>query len=779
MPYTNIKKEDLITILPEQFELFRDFKSEFIREIVNASSFTTFEGKETIMGVSREGSALGLLLDGEAEAVHYSDSGEQHRVGLFKKGDYFGEISLMTGGKTIVSVVGVTRCTVLMIPAPLFPRILSNSPRALMLLSRSLSERSRQWAFEPKSDPLSDHSTHAGIDKESLGKKPEIILIINCGSASVKYRIYNTADSAGNVTGRISNVGFGKMTLTQQSLKGTVTQILKEGSYADAIEAMAHALCSGNDAPLAGPSEITLIGHRVVHGGHIYTESAVITDEVIRNIESLSDFAPQHNPVNCTGIKTAMKLFPQSVQVAVFDTAFHHTLPTYAYLYGLPYEYYKTKHIRKYGFHGMSHLYVGLKAAEFTKKSFKELEIISCHLGNGASMCAIDHGRSVDSSMGMTPTEGLIMGTRSGSLDPAILIYLMKKENMSADALNNLINRESGFLGISGISHEMHVIEQAADEGNHRALLAFKTFCYQIRKNIGAFMAAMQGLDIIIFTGGIGVGSAGVRSLSCQGLSYMGVRINEEKNHAASQCTEVTEISEADSKVRVLVVPNHEELMIARETVRAVARAEASGIVRKKSAKPVPVEISAHHVHLSQKDADVLFGIGHVFTQDIPLSQPGQYACKETVNLIGPRGRVDRVRVLGPVRKESQVEISMTEQYKLGIHPPIRESGDLDNSPGITLEGPGGTVHIPKGVICAQRHIHMSTDEAAEFGLRDHYIVRVQIDGDRELVFGDVVVRVNSEYRLAMHIDTDEANAGHIGKGATGRIIAIQNRGNL
>jgi acetate kinase len=499
-------------------------------------------------------------------------------------------------------------------------------------------------------------------------------------------------------------------------------------------------------------------------------------EDVIKEIEGAAKFAPLHNPINLVGIREAQRLFPQVPQVAVFDTAFHQTLPAYAYLYGLPYEYFEQKRIRRYGFHGMSHAYVSLKTAEFLKRSYNELETIVCHLGNGASICAVNHGRSVDTSMGLTPAEGLIMGTRCGDIDPAIIIHLMRSEGLDPDGLHRVINVEGGLKGLSGVSNDMREIEEAAAAGHHRALLAFKTFCYRVRKYIGAYVAAMGGLDALAFTGGIGQGSPGVRSLACQGLGYIGIRIDERKNRAAHGFEEVCDISADDAPVRVLVMPAEEERMIARETLRALERSYVTDIIRSQAPVPIPIEVSAHHVHLSPDHVGVLFGEGHTLTVWQELSQPGQYACKETVDLVGPKGVVENVRVLGPARKESQVEIAMTEQFKLGIHPPIRESGDLEGSPGITLQGPTGAVALNKGVICALRHIHMSPEEALRLGLWDRDVVMVRIKGGRELIFGDVLIRVDPKYRLAMHIDTDEANAASITTGALGYIDSIEDR---
>ena len=391
-------------------------------------------------------------------------------------------------------------------------------------------------------------------------------------------------------------------------------------------------------------------------------------------------------------------------------------------------------------------------------------------------MCAIDHGRSIDTSMGMTPTEGLMMGTRCGDIDPSVLFYLMKTENLTAQELHEILDRKSGLKGLSGISSDMREIEKAAQQGENWPLLAFKTFCYRIRKYIGSYVAAMGGIDVLIFTGGIGQGSWGIRSLACQGLSCMGIKVCEESNRAARGFESICDISEDQSPVSVLVVPTDEELMIARETLRTLDRNQMTRIVRSSDKAPVPIEVSAHHVHLSREHIEALFGAGIELVSEVDLSQPGQYAYREKVNLIGPKGRVERVRILGPPREETQVEISMTEQFILGIQPPLRQSGDLDGSPGIVMEGPQGSVLIDKGVICALRHIHMSPEDALRYGLRDKCLVKVRTVGGLWLVFGDVLIRVNPNYRLAMHIDTDEANAAKISTGMTGYIDEIQSR---
>jgi acetate kinase len=480
-----------------------------------------------------------------------------------------------------------------------------------------------------------------------------------------------------------------------------------------------------------------------------------------------------HNPVNLAGIHEMRQRFPAVPHIAVFDTAFHHTLPAYAYLYGLPYELFEEKRIRRYGFHGTSHQFVSLRAAQFLSRRPNELRLVSCHLGNGSSLCAVDHGRSVDTSMGFTPAEGLIMGTRCGDIDPGVLAFLQRTENMTAEQCEELLNKKSGLLGISGVSSDMREVLKAADEGASRALLALKAYCYRVRKYVGAYVAAMGGLDVVVFTGGIGQGSAEVRALALQGLDCMGIRIDSQRNRDASS-GEVSRISTDDSKVAVLVVPADEERMMAREALRASKRFYITRVMEAQKQESFLVEVSAHHVHLTQEHVEALFGAGHQLARHADLSQPGQFACKEQVTIVGPKGRIERVRVLGPARKYTQVEIAMTEQFRLGVHPPIRESGDIADTPGCTLIGSAGEVQLDRGVICALRHVHMTPQDALRYGVRDKSVVRVRIAGDRELIFGDVLVRVDPNFALAMHLDTDEANAADVKTGARGYIDGIQ-----
>ena len=763
---------DLKRFFLEQVRLFENFPAEKVEEIVIKSRLATFEGNEAILETGDEGKVFGVLISGHAEISMTDNTGTRSVVSQLEAGDVFGVLSLLTGDRITADVIAGNRCFALMIPQDVFNTHILTNPKAVAYLSRLLAERTRAISLDQANAPTKSDDPYAlSLQTSQPGK----VVVLNVGISQIHFGIYDTEESGADVHGIIDHADQATTRVTVSV--GPQQKSLEHAPFklSDLFKVMQEATALLGPAFTFHPEDVTAVGHRVVHGGNKFSSSVVVTPAVIADIEELAVFAPLHNPANVAGIRVAQKFFPNVPHVAVFDTAFHQTLAPYAYLYGLPYELYKQHGIRRYGFHGTSHRYVSLKAAEVLQRPLGELEIVSCHLGIGASLCAIDHGRSIDTTMGMTPTDGLIMPSRSGSIDPAVMIHLMEQHHMSPEQLSTLINSESGLKGISGISSDIHEIEAAAAEGHHRALLAHKAYCYQVRKNIGAYVAAMGGIDVLAFTGDVGETSATVRSLACQGLEFMGIKLDEEKNRNLNRIDGYAIISADDSPVTILVVANDDERLVAWESLRAIER-NALILAAQPEELPIPVEISAHHVHLAQADVEALFGPGHQLTPKSELSQPGQFACEEQVHLVGPKGRIAKVRVLGPTRKETQVEIAMTEQFKLGIQPPIRQSGDLTGTPGITLEGPYGSTTIERGVICAQRHIHMTPEDAMRFHVRDNYVVRVRIEGERQLIFGDVVVRVNPAFRLAMHIDTDEGNAGNIQTGMLGYIEEIQSR---
>ena len=397
------------------------------------------------------------------------------------------------------------------------------------------------------------------------------VLVINCGSSSLKYQLIDMATEESLAQGLVERIGIEGSVLTQK-VEGKDKYIVKEEmkDHKDAIRLVLAALVDENNGVIKSMDEISAVGHRVVHGGEKYKESVVINEEVKANIEECFKLAPLHNPANMIGIKACEELMPNTPMVAVFDTAFHGTMPEDAYLYALPYELYEKHGIRKYGFHGTSHKYVSQTCAEVMGKDIKDLKIITCHLGNGASLCAVKNGVSVDTSMGFTPLEGLAMGTRCGNIDPAIVTFLMKEEGLSVDEVNDLLNKKSGVLGISGISSDFRDIEDAAfNKDDRRAKLALKIFEYKIRTTIGAYAAAMGGVDAIVFTAGVGENGPETREKCLEGLEFLGVEIDKEANNVRGK---VREISKAGCKVKAFVIPTNEELVIARDTLELIKK---------------------------------------------------------------------------------------------------------------------------------------------------------------------------------------------------------------
>ena len=641
----------------------------------------------------------------------------------------------MTGNPLLADFIAESHCEVLLIPVSLFQSIIVAEPGAVRHISRTMADRTRMLAADPAKTKAALQQGNDPYGLKLKGERPEKILVINVGSSSLKYSFYDTTDESRHAKGLVERIGLDGTRLKHRGPKGELKRDLEKGDHAAAFKAMIAELTSKETGVIGSPSEVSVVAHRVVHGGEKFTEATLLTDELVAEMEKLNPLAPLHNPVIIAGIREMRKLFPAVPHVGVFDTAFHHTLPAYAFLYGLPYEFYEKKAVRRYGFHGTSHNYVALRAAEFLKRRPNELRLVSCHLGNGASMCAVDHGRSVDTTMGFTPLEGLIMGTRCGDLDPGVLAFLEREDKLSASKSEDLLNKKSGLLGLSGVSSDMREVLRAADQGHQRALIALKAYCYRVRKYIGAYVASMGGLDTVIFTGGVGQGSAVVRALALQGLECMGIRLDGSTQPRCAAADEISRISTDDSKVAVLVVPTDEERMMAREALRALSRSYITRVLEAQKQQPFLVEISAHHIHLTQEHVEALFGKGHQLTKHADLSQPGQYACKEQLTIVGPKGRVERVRILGPARKYTQVEIAMTEQFKLGIHPPIRESGDIADTPGCTLESATGSIQIDRGVICALRHVHMSPEDALRYGVRDKSFVRVRIAGRSRTYF--------------------------------------------
>ncbi|HOP00104.1 MAG TPA: acetate kinase [Bacteroidales bacterium] len=402
-----------------------------------------------------------------------------------------------------------------------------------------------------------------------------IILVLNCGSSSIKYQLFDMSDGHQLLAkGLLERIGLNESIITHKPTGGEPYRLITDiPDHTTGINMVMEVLCDPEHGVISNVNEIKAVGHRVVNGGESYPDSVLIDNDVKKNIEICIELAPLHNPANLKGILSVEKLIPGVPQVAVFDTSFHQTMPDYAYMYALPYEYYEKYRIRKYGYHGTSHKFVAFKAARLLGKDIKELKIITCHLGNGASVTAVDKGLSIDTSMGFTPVDGLIMGTRTGEVDPGVLVYIADKEHLNVTGVNNMINKKSGVFGISQISSDMRDLETAAEAGNKKAILALKMYSYKVKKFIGSYIAALNGVDLIIFTGGIGENDFNMRKMICTNMEGLGVIFDEEINNGAKGKDLI--VSKPGSRVTVMVITTDEEYVIAHDTKTIVEKATA------------------------------------------------------------------------------------------------------------------------------------------------------------------------------------------------------------
>ena len=553
------------------------------------------------------------------------------------------------------------------------------------------------------------------------------ILSLNAGSATLKFGVFDPVSAT-------------------PLMEATIERPAVDAAAFDEIERrLRHA----------GMPAIDAVGHRVAHGGPRLNEAGLVDADVEREIEQAAPLAPQHNPVALAGIRLARERWPGLPQVAVFDTAFHAGMPEQASLYAVP-QAWRDAGVRRYGFHGLSHQHVLEAVSAALERAPQQLRIVSCHIGNGASVCAIDRGRSIDTSMGMTALEGLVMGTRSGDLDPGVPGFVVRTLGLDPAQIEAALYRDSGLKALSGIGPDLREIEAQARQGHAGARTALQVHAYRVRKYIGAYAAAMGGCDAVAFTGGAGENSAALRRRILEGLEFLGVRLDEDRNESfGASGAAVAELQAPRSQVAVLAVRAREQWVIARETAQVLRRAERSASLQDFS---MPVAISAHHVHLTQAAVEALFGAGHALRVLQPLSQPGFYAAEETVSVIGERDRLERVRVVGPCRAANQIEVSRTEAIRLGIDAPLRLSGDLAGSAEVTLAGPAGTLRTT-GLIVARRHLHLTSADARRLDVENRGEIEVALDTPRGTVLRHVALRVDDGAVLELHLDTDEANA--------------------
>lgn len=578
------------------------------------------------------------------------------------------------------------------------------------------------------------------------------VLVYNAGSSSLKLGVFDGEH-------QLFKASFDRFGPDGCDLRvGSDITRAPQRDLAAAIAAVP-ALLAGH-----GVEGLGAIGHRLAHGGTGFAGPVRIDEDVIARIEALTPLAPLHNPAMLEAVRLARGLWPDLPQVAVFDTSFHLTNPARATTYAVPAAWRKAG-LRRFGFHGTSHKYVAQRAAEALGQQASDLRIISVHLGNGASVCAVQYGRSMDSSMGMTPLEGLVMGTRSGDVDPGAFGFLQRELGLQIPEIETALYADSGLRALAG-SSDMRDVEDRAAAGDAAAQLAINIYAYRARKYLGAYAAAMGGLDAVVFTGGIGENSAAMRRRICDGLGFLGLMLDEDQNRAPDLTDHAApQIQAQGSRVAVIVTETAEQLMIAREVCQLLARPAPVP-------RSIPVAVSGRHVHLSADAVAVLFGPGYALTPGAPLRQPGNWVAEERITLEGPKGRLERVAILGPLRPRTQIEVSRTDSFALGLDAPVRDSGKLDSTPCVRLIGPAGQLDS-NGLIVAARHIHTNPADAAAMALTDGSLVAVRIagTGGRELVFDHVLVRVSAGTVTEMHIDTDEANAAGIGGAAEGALI--------
>jgi acetate kinase len=596
------------------------------------------------------------------------------------------------------------------------------------------------------------------------------ILVFNAGSSSLKFGVFDMAVEDSRVF-KAEFEGFKNDACTlHYRVGGEQGEERKRSESLDTVE----------DAIVRVPeilkefgfADFDAVGHRVAHGGERFHDATLIDAEVLKHIEGCTPLAPLHNPANLKAITISRELWADVPQIAVFDTAFHHTIPDRATTYAVPKEW-RDKGLRRYGFHGTSHKYVALRVARELGKPVTDLQIISCHLGNGASVCAINRGFSIDTSMGMTPLEGLVMGTRSGDVDPGMFTYLVRELGLSVEEIERQLYANSGLKALAG-SHDLREVEQKAAEGDADAQLAINVYAYRVRKYIGAYAAAMGGVDVIAFTGGIGENSASMRRRVCDKFEFLGLHLDDDKNQAVKlKGFEAPQVQSFDSRIKVIVTQTCEQLMIAQEVKYLLAQRDNL----QEQKWHIPVAVSARHVHLSQEAVEALFGKGHQLRKMRDLSQTEGWAAEETVEVIGPKGSFKTVRVLGPTRKQTQIEVSKTDTFTLGVEAPVRPSGKLEGTPRIKLRGTAGEIET-NGLIIAARHIHMSPEDAVKMSVKNGDYVDVKLgDGDRSVSFANTLIRVKEGYVTEMHIDTDEANAAGIAFQTKGELVMNETRG--
>ncbi len=753
--------------------LFAEFSAEELDELVRDSELRSYVPDQKIIAEGEPGRFVGIVLEGTAQAQSHEAGGRLLALGEIPAGAYFGEISLVSGAATTADVVALTACRVLQIPHRLMSEALRTRPQAMSHMARTITARLIQRSqAEAAPSALSASETQPTPETRGAAR----VLAVHGTPGSLRYRYYDTANEMNNTEGEVEGLDTGRAVHTSHGVRWEKREPVGN-SLAEAVAAVVTGLVDRAGAGSPEGLGLAAVGHQVAHGGEKYTGAVLVDDAVRADLATLADRLCPENRHNLAEMEAFSALLPGVPQVAVFDTGFFAALPACAFLYTGPYEWYAEQGLRRYGRAGLVHHQAALLAAAHLQRPLHELNMISCDLGPAPSVCALRRGRAVECSAGLTDLGGLPGAGSSGDLDPGLVLALLEREGLSIKEAASLLHERSGLAGLSGTSGDLAALLRAAEAGDDRANLAVETFCYALRKQLGAYFAILGELDAVLFTGPAGVALPGLRARLCTGLQGLGLQLEGTLNQSPrTDARGVSDVSPARASVRLLVIPTEAGRMVAGQAAEAVGLGQLGPAILA-NRRPIPIGISVRHLHLSAEHVAALYGPGHTLTYRSPLSQPGQFACEETVNLIGPKNRLERVRVLGPERPGTQVEIARTECFALGVRAPVRMSGDLAQTPGLRLEGPAGSVDLAEGVICASRHLHVSPEEALLLGLRDRDEISVRVEGEQSLIFNKVAVRVHPEYRLDMHIDTDEANAARLDQGAVGYIESVDLRG--
>lgn len=749
---------------------FDGFPREELERLAEQSQVRAFEVGEPIIGRGRPGQHVGVIIEGRVEVVGADAQGRATRLAELGEGDYFGEISLISGEPTTADVRASLPARVALIPHEALSAALTAHPAALRQLARTVSQRLRQQIAHQGGAPGAPMAPTEDPEPTEDVATTAQALVVQCTEGLLRYNFYDVEHEIYNREGRIEGLGAAEATHIDMGLREK-TESRIDPVLPGALRVVLESLTEPHGS-LGSPDGLSLVVHRITFGGERFTEPVLVDDEVATELREVAQAAPWETARAAETLELLREMLPDADHVAVFDTAFHQSLPPHAFLYALPYELYREEGLRRYGADGLAHHQAMLLAATHLGRLPEDLRLVTCDLSVRTSLCAISQGRAVDCTAGVSGLGGVPGPTTPGDLDPGILLRL-QREGRDLKAVERLLTEGSGLNSLAGLEGGLTELALAAEGGHARATLALEIWAHQVKKHIGAYFAAMGGLDALVFTG-IHAGVASLRRAVCAGLVGLGIDLDERANQGSEPSADgITELSGTWSRTQVLLVPTDTQRMAASEALKALGR---SSLARAFATRrhPIPISISAHHLHLSQEDVEALYGEGHGLTVRLALSQPGQSACEEQVTLVGPRGAVERVRVLGPVRRETQVEISRTDEFKLGIDAPVRASGDTDGSPGLRLEGTAGSLELSQGVICAARHVHMSPEDALRFGVRDKDMITVCVEGERPVSFRDVLVRVHPDFRLDMHVDTDEGNAAELDRGAVGYVESVK-----